>query len=444
MSSRPHGATPPIDGEEEGTASSFVQQAMSSAPKPAPQEADPRAAASETLPTQAIQPWQKRRGSLALVLLVSSTLLLTPLLFLELPSQQRGMQLSPVGQARFTSSGQLNLSDLTQDTGSNDILTLTLQQVSRPANGKSYYAWLLADQERQTPPPVPLGRLTINGGNATVTYREPQHRNLFAAYSCLLITEEGNASQPRTPSHDLAQQRLVGCMSTAPIPNDGQHLSLLDHVRHVLASDPVLQTLGLTGGLQHWTLLKMSDVLHGAIAAREHWSHQQVDAVSRSVLQVVQILDGAAYAWRDLPANAPLVIDPKSGRLGLLPVDPVQQLPAYLSHIETHLQAIAHAPGHTEEQQQLAILLDKALQLVMRHLQKARQDAIALAQMNSLASHANKVVPLLNDLVNEANAAYAGTTGLATGTPEDHGLVWCAQQMQALAMILILPVRPTR
>ena len=62
------------------------------------------------------------------------------------------------------------------------------------------------------------------------------------------MTEEDGASVPVMPSLNPATWRAVG-----EIPDIPTHqYSLLAHLRHLLAKDPTLQDLGLSGGLALW------------------------------------------------------------------------------------------------------------------------------------------------------------------------------------------------
>ncbi|HZR40100.1 MAG TPA: protein kinase, partial [Ktedonobacteraceae bacterium] len=94
-----------------------------------------------------------------------------------------------VGHAFFVSSGILSQSS---NQGIADKIQVDLQNLPDPQAGKSYYAWLLNDNDSDTGPlPILLGALTIKNGRADITYPgDTQHNDLLANYSRLLVTEE--------------------------------------------------------------------------------------------------------------------------------------------------------------------------------------------------------------------------------------------------------------
>ena len=97
----------------------------------------------------------------------------------------------------------------------------------------------------------------------------------------------------------------------------------------------------------------------------------------------MQYIDGAAYAFRDLPPKTPWLVDPLADRPGLIDFSTAeneQGPPSYVSHIEIHLKGMVNAPGHTEAQQQLADRIDSVLTTINSLLKKVRSDAVALAK----------------------------------------------------------------
>src|SRR5450432_3505439 len=82
---------------------------------------------------------------IALVVVAGAVLL--PALFSAQPelmgtTQPAAPVVTSVGQIAFTSSGQL---DPTSSQGLNDTITLSLHNLSIPAHGQSFYAWLMPD-----------------------------------------------------------------------------------------------------------------------------------------------------------------------------------------------------------------------------------------------------------------------------------------------------------
>jgi hypothetical protein len=122
------------------------------------------------------------------------------------------------------------------------------------------------------------------------------------------------------------------------------------------------------------------------------------------------------------------------GRIGLLEVNQAQALPAYLTHVDLHLNGLANSPGHTDAQKQLAFQIDTALKKDMSFLQAVRQDAAKLVKMDAGQLKSNDALTLLNDMVTNATKAYTGQLDPTTGGNVD-GIVWIHSKLQGLATI---------
>ena len=154
------------------------------------------------------------------------------------------------------------------------------------------------------------------------------------------------------------------------------------------------------------------------------------------MIRVLDYLDGAAYVYPsgDLPPGSPLLVDPHVGRIGLLEVSPTQVLPAYLTHVDIHLQGLINAPGHSQAQRQLAIKIDNALKMDTSLFQHVRQDATKLVKMSGAQLKSNAALSLLNDMVTNANAAYTGQFDPTIGG-NINGIVWIYNELQGIATI---------
>lgn len=256
------------------------------------------------------------------------------------------------------------------------------------------------------------------------------------------VAEQPGDQVPMMPPLDRGALRYVGSFPSLPTPGDEQHYSLLDHVRHLLAKDPTLQRIGLQGGLDIWLFRNTEKILEWSSAARDSWAGGQnsaLDLVHRHMIRVLEYLDGVAYVSTtgDLPAGSPVLVDPQAGRIGLLETSQTQTLPAYLVHVNIHLNGLANSPGHTEAQMQLAIKLDTALNLVASLMQRVHQDAVKLVRMDDAHLRAASALALLNDMVTNATDAYAGTFDPATGG-NTNGVVWIHNEMQGLATVPVM------
>ncbi|GCF11243.1 hypothetical protein [Dictyobacter arantiisoli] len=338
-----------------------------------------------------------------------------------------------VGELTFGSSGQL---DPRSSAGSNDTVNVTITPLTPPPAGQQALAWLLPDHDGdEQHAPLLLGTLKANGH---LTYTAPTHQDILATYSRFLVTNE--TQPPLLPTLDQQHWQYQGTISTTPSPTD--HLSLLDHLRHLLASDPTLEHNGLSGGLLIWLNRNSEKILEWAGAARDGWAGgQQTTLIHRQVLRILEYLDGVASvkSTGDVPADAPILVDPTAGRIGLLQTQPPSVLPAFLSHVALHLQGLAHAPGATAAQQRLAQTLITALTTDTTLLKTVHHDAVLLTQMTDTHLRSPAALTLLNDMVTQATTAYTGQVDPVQGNTVG-GLVSMGQAVQGVAAIPITTV----
>jgi hypothetical protein len=370
-------------------------------------------------------------------LLVLAGTILFPILF----AKPATPAVTSVGQISFTNSGQL---DPTSSMGLNDTIKVSLHNLSTPASGKSYYAWLMPDQPDDNTVPLLLGKLAITGGKSQLTYTHPNHTNMLATYSRFAVAIQDSHPEPTTPPLDTKMLPYVGSIPNTPTPGDEKHFSLLDHMRHLLAKDPTLQKIGLQGGLAIWLDRNAEKILEWSSAARDNWAGgQQTDLIHRHMIRVLDYLDGVAYVdtTGDLPAGSPLLVDPQAGRIGLLEVSPTQALPAYLTHVDRHLQGLTNAPGHTPDQRQLTIKIDNALKADTPLFQNIRQDAIKLVKFNDTQLQSGEALSLLNDMVTNANTAYTGKLDPTSGG-NINGIAWIHNMLQGVATIPVTTTKP--
>jgi len=395
-------------------------------------------------PAQTPQGGRKKRSHLFLLLSVSllvvvSAALMAQLLFqptstITLQQPFSTLPMASVGKLLFLSSGQLNPKS---STGLNDMLSLDLAGLASPHQGTGYYAWLLADKTQDATPPILLGRLSAVGGRSKLTYQEPQHRDLLVTYSRVLITEQADNVPVNLPSLDTKTWRYQATIADTPTPGDEKGYSLLSHLRHLLAQDPTLQELGLQGGLEIWLYRNSGKIFEWSSAARDDWTSQDVRDLHNNITRILDYLDGASYAFRDLPAGTLWLVDQQAGRPGLIDyTNPQEELgpPSYISHIRLHLTGMVNAPGHTVEQQQLASTIDTALTQIDTVMKAIRSDARKLALLNDRQFKAQSTLTVLNDMVVLANNAYTGTTDPTTGATQ-FGIVWVHSQLQSLATV---------
>ena len=387
-------------------------------------------AAAPFAPGPPSSPRRSRRGrwlygSIAALLIIA--LLATGGYFLFLRNNP-GTAASPVvGHAFFASSGQLNPGSA---QGIADELEIDLHNIPDPQSGKSYYAWLLGDKHPsveanplepplQTPPPILLERLSVSNGSIHFLYKgDTQHDNLFSVTSRFLITEENTNTTPRSPSTDHSTWRYYAEIPQTPY--GANHLSALDHIRHLFYKETRVDVLGLPGGLDIWLFRDTEKLLEWAVSARDAWQSNPTDR--SKYISILDYIDGSPNVHVDLPLNTPVVADPIASRVGLLSVDPnqgvnlAQNPPGYVVHMALHLNGVVNAPDATPEMRQVATQIIHALNNATVWLKLVRMDAQQLFNMNDAQLAQPPALALLDDLVTQATYAYIGRLDPNTNT----------------------------
>lgn len=336
------------------------------------------------------------------------------------------------GRVNFLSSEQVSE---TSNAGLNDEVELDLQSMQPPAPGDSFYAWLLGDQNAGDTTVILLGKLTLVGGSAHLLYNgDAQHTNLLDIASRFLVTEESATITPVSPSPDYNTWRYYGEISQTPDPKDPNHFSYLDHLRHLLSSDPLLNSLELPGGLCNWFYRNTDKLLEWTVSARDQWDAvRDTGFAVRQSLRTLAYLDGLSFVAQDLPTGLSLPDTPHIASVGLLNAHSGDQTPpGYIAHILRHLNGLLNAPGSTQTTRQAAAQIINALSNVQQWLQKLRSDARQFVSMTNAQLTQPAALALLNDMVQQANNAYSGQIDPVSGMMHQ-GVIWIHAQAQSLA-----------
>ncbi len=331
---------------------------------------------------------------------------------------------TPIGRLLFLSSGQGNA---TQNQGVNDNVQIDLSSLSAPGSGKKYYAWLVADDSYQSNHFVFLGALDVQHLQAHLTYSQPQHNNLLMTMSRFLVTQENAVVQPTVPSHDPATWYLVGSIAQTPNPHDQERFSVLDHLRHLLATDPKLKALGIEGGLNAWLDSNTQGLPQLAQKALQSANAKNGNDVHNQLVRLLDYLDGTRNVAGDIPPGSAVLVNAPSARIGLLQTHAYQDPPSYLYHIDSHLMALVSSPGVTTEQQKMAVSITSELNVIQSLLQQVRtisKDLVALPPNRLLQAD---VQSQLTTLLHLTVAIYNGPD---TTHPGIHAI---SQQILALA-----------
>ncbi len=339
-----------------------------------------------------------------------------------------------VGHITFLSSEQLSENS---SQGIDDEVQIDLHSLSSPAAGKSYYAWLLGDKNLSDSKAILLGKLSVTQGNAYLLYPgDQQHTNLLEFNSRFVVTEEDAEMTPITPSPDYSAWRYYGEIPQTPDPLNSHHYSFLDHVRHLLASEPMLNDLELPGGLNNWFYRNTGKLIEWTISARDRWEESKDLAfVRRQTIRTLTYLDGLSFVQQDMPPDATLPDTSKLDSVGLLDVNGQNQNPAsYLGSIVYHLNGLLDAPGSTQDVRKNAAQIITAMNNVQGWLETMHADAKQIVAMTDAQLGQSAAFTLLNDLVDQANHAYVGEIGPTNGEMRE-GVTWIHEHLQSLATI---------
>jgi hypothetical protein len=342
------------------------------------------------------------------------------------------------GQLHFLSSNQLSENS---SQGICDEVEINLYHLAPPASGKRFYAWLLHDSGQSDANDMLLGSLSVNhDGTAHLFYPgDAAHTNLLAEMSRFLVTEEDAAVTPINPSPDISTWRYVGAFAqqTAVDASPGTpQFSYLDHVRHLLASDPLLDELELPGGLITWLYRNTGKELEWSMSLRDHWEESKdVGFVRRQTARILAYLDGISYVQQDLPLDTSLTVNERLARIGLLTVQgSTQDPPAYLEHIVFHLYGLIQTSNSPGSLRKPISEIITALSDVQLWLEQMRTAARQLLQMSDAQLMQPATLVLLNAMIDNATHAYTGQTDPITGMRHE-GVTWIHDVIQAVAVL---------
>ncbi|HEY0755832.1 MAG TPA: serine/threonine-protein kinase [Ktedonobacteraceae bacterium] len=345
------------------------------------------------------------------------------------------------GHAFFLNSGQIN-ENTTQ--GINDELQIDLTNLSDPAPGKSYYAWLLGDISQTEETPLLIGRLTVAQGKVHLLYTgNSQHTNLLTFASRFLINEDDTSRPSSDPLLDQSTWRYYAALAQTPAPTDKLHFSMLDHLRHLLVESPELAVRGLHGGLAFWFARDTSAVATASDGLTSSWRNKDASTIHNQVVRILDYLDGSSYINADVPQKTPFLADAQLAHIALLGPAPHEAYapgyvyqseppPGYVYLVQTHLNGALLSPQTTADQHQLAIAINANLDNVRRALVQMYQDVRQLVNMPDAQLLQAPALSLLDDMVTQAQYASTGQPNPITGTSQG-GALWIYNNLQRLA-----------
>lgn len=367
-----------------------------------------------------------RAAALIAASLIALISLVTMLRFVLLPPTDAG-----IGGASFAnSSGQIIGSQTDGARNVNDQLHIDLHDLQAPSSGKSYYGWLLADPGNLEAPGAvtALGKLPFSQGKIHYQYQDPQRKNLLTTASTFLITEEDAQVAPLNPSPDHGAWRYAAGFSLKKVSG----FSLFDHLQHLLAKDPELDTRGLHGGLSFWCARNTARIAEEVHAAQEALKQGDTHAAHNHFVRMLAYLDGPSVQ-ADVPPGTPTLVNPKYSQVALLSSDDAQHArQGYLQHISLHLLSISSNPDATADQKALASHINEALKKVNVELEHVRKDAKQLVSLPETDLLQSSALFTFNDLVTQVKSASGSQADSAT-KPTSEGIQQITSEIQHLA-----------
>ena len=214
---------------------------------------------------------------------------------MEMPVQSPDPNVVPVAEA-VEPIGVLRFQD---GTAPADQVTLTTTGMPVPPAGSQYEAWLIEDDAEQR---VSLGIPTFDAdGRGSLSFVDPQGRNLLGMYQGLEITVEPKPDGNPNPSSTVAYG--------VTLPPDG-----IMHVRHVLYSfGDTPNQIGFVQGLMADTAL-INSIAPEMLAAYQSGDEVKVRSQAEGILNVIVGKQSDNYKDWD---NDGIVNDPGDG-FGLL------------------------------------------------------------------------------------------------------------------------------
>jgi serine/threonine protein kinase len=373
------------------TAKQAVQEnALSPLPlPPPPQKQVPtlRATSNAVLPTRSIP---RKRSNLtdtpvymtiiALVLLlvvVGAAIGVNLVLKSQEDTKQTGLTASPL-------AGHVYFQD--DALGHSSTLRIQMQNVSLPAQGKSYFAWL----QDTTGQYLPLGRLAIKNG--TISYLYPgdsKHTNLLGFTRNIVITVEESNNTPQIPSSEVA---YLAEFNTKTFP----------HIKNILYSTPELPNKQSVIVNLFETIKSINDKA-GSIVDSLQGTHDY-GLAHRQAIRIVELIDGTDYARSsgDLPKKEPSLTKTSVGLI----TSPQQK--GYLDLLAQHLAQLKQASGNQETLLQHIQNVENAITDLKDWVQKMRSNAVHIVKAADLTDPA--IIGVALQLKKAAADSYTGRT----------------------------------
>jgi len=295
-----------------------------------------------------------------------------------------------------------------------DKIQIDIPGIGQPTSGTNYYAWLENNKNDAIVP----ARWSVTITNPRVSLPlagDPQQPNLLSNdFPLFLITQE-STSDPLSPSLDSKARLYYATIPQSASSSD--QLTLVDHLKHLLADDPTLDKLNMQGGLNIWFQQNMQALVQQATSANDALQKKDAVAMRQHLVNMLYYLDGQACApsnFYGLPNSASTTAEPtvlNNTRVSLLACSQSGVPSSFLVHIATHLDGVIGSSGVTQEQVDLARQIAGELNQVNVWLKQGHQDAALLVKLSNDQLLQPQAQTQLSDLLTQVNDAYNGQSG---------------------------------
>jgi eukaryotic-like serine/threonine-protein kinase len=335
-----------------------------------------------------------------------------------------------IGTITFLSSGQLDAQNI---PFTNDELQIHLYHI--PASGQRYYAW--AQNYPGATETLFLGALQDQHGNAVLSYTDSLHHNLLAQMSSFLITEQALSSISTHPPLEKMRWQYSAILPQTPSARD--HLSYLDHLRHLLVSDPVLEHLPMHHGINFWLLNNTQELYTNLLSIQATSTPQEIRQI---LVDLLYYLDGPC-AHKELSGTDgnnmhESAVTTQNTSMSLLDCIQGTEMRGYLTGATHNLNRMVHASGVSTQQAQRATQIKNYLDTLRNWLQQMHTDTLQLIQMDDV--HLKQALVTRNDLVNLGSNAISGHFDPLTQTLQP-GVKEICDEITFLAQVDVSPYK---
>ena len=305
------------------------------------------------------------------------------------------------GSIPSTGDASVGLLRFQDGTAIADQITVSAK-LDNPPEGTQYEVWLIENSGEQS---RSIGILTKDENGAyTLTFVDPQSRNLLADYSHMEITVEPSPDNSPNPSGEVAY--------SSGIPR-----AAITHIRHlIVTTEETPNQIGMIDGLKNNTT-RINESAEAMLAAFEAGNQKEIRGNAEAIVNLIVGSQDSSYV--DWDGNGK-INDPGDG-FGLLVngeqtgyIGGVHHHSSYSAEAEDSTPNIRLHDGHVEVS--IHNIEEWAIELrdIAKRILQAPDDANIEADVRSAAALANQILNGLDIDGNESVDPISGEGGAST------------------------------